>query len=252
MAPARQNWCKMRARHNILIDLARDLGSTRDLRLRSPSVDTCLLSRSLSKMLLQPQEKPMATTCTPGITVLADGRRFIDKRYLGVRIGMRVGAVTQEQAEERLEVELVECNATSRERRMRVRPLPIAPRVISRSRTVSAASTSLSGMSCCSISCATAALASLPYLAPLSRTDLRDSHAQLLDTTMASCDARHHAVCRGDIFHSILAAAWPSPARDRHAGSLRDASEGSFLHDKPVAKATTLTTPNTTKLAAMI
>ena len=54
----------------------------------------------------------MATTRTPGITVLADGRRFIDKRYLGVRIGMRVGAVTQEQAEERLEVELarVQCD----------------------------------------------------------------------------------------------------------------------------------------------
>lgn len=45
----------------------------------------------------------MATTRTPGITVLADGRRFIDKRYLGVRIGLRVGAVTQEQAEERLQ-----------------------------------------------------------------------------------------------------------------------------------------------------
>src|SRR2546429_9429814 len=38
----------------------------------------------------------------------------------------------------------------------------------------------------------------------------------------------------------------------RHAGSLRDASEGSFLHDRPVAKATTLTTPNRTRLAAMI
>jgi integrase len=48
----------------------------------------------------------MATTRTPGITVLADGRRFIDKRYLGVRIGLRVGAVTQEQAEGRLQVEM--------------------------------------------------------------------------------------------------------------------------------------------------
>ena len=48
----------------------------------------------------------MATTRTPGITVLADGRRFIDKRYLGVRIGLRVGAVTQEQAEERLQIEI--------------------------------------------------------------------------------------------------------------------------------------------------
>ena len=47
----------------------------------------------------------MATTRTPGITVLADGRRFIDKRYLGVRIGLRVGAVTHEQADERLHIE---------------------------------------------------------------------------------------------------------------------------------------------------
>jgi len=54
----------------------------------------------------------MATTRTPGITVLADGRRFIDKRYLGVRIGLRVGSVTQEQAEERLQTEMarVECD----------------------------------------------------------------------------------------------------------------------------------------------
>jgi hypothetical protein len=48
----------------------------------------------------------MATTRTPGITVLSDGRRFIDKRYLGVRIGLRVGAITQEQAEERLDIEI--------------------------------------------------------------------------------------------------------------------------------------------------
>lgn len=54
----------------------------------------------------------MATTRTPGITVLADGRRFIDKRYLGVRIGLRVGAVTQDQAEERLQIEIarVQCD----------------------------------------------------------------------------------------------------------------------------------------------
>src|SRR5256884_9845309 len=57
-------------------------------------------------MLLRPQEELMAKTRTPGITVLADGRRFIDKRYLGVRIGLRVGAVTQEQAEERLQIEV--------------------------------------------------------------------------------------------------------------------------------------------------
>jgi hypothetical protein len=54
----------------------------------------------------------MATTRTPGITILTDGRRFIDKRYLGVRIGLRVGSVTQEQAEERLQIEIarVQCD----------------------------------------------------------------------------------------------------------------------------------------------
>ena len=48
----------------------------------------------------------MTATRIPGITVLADGRRFIDKRHLGVRIGLRIGAVTQEQAEERLRTEM--------------------------------------------------------------------------------------------------------------------------------------------------
>src|SRR5262249_3267813 len=59
-----------------------------------------------------PQEELVATTRTPGITVLADGRRFIDKRHLGVRIGPRVGAVTQAQAEERLDIEIarVQCD----------------------------------------------------------------------------------------------------------------------------------------------
>ena len=54
----------------------------------------------------------MTTTRTPGITVSQDGCRFIDKRYLGIRIGLRVGAVTQEQAEERLRTEMarVECD----------------------------------------------------------------------------------------------------------------------------------------------
>jgi hypothetical protein len=54
----------------------------------------------------------MATTRTPGITILTDDRRFIDKRYLGVRIGLRVGAVTQQQAEERLDIEIarVQCD----------------------------------------------------------------------------------------------------------------------------------------------
>lgn len=48
----------------------------------------------------------MAATHTPGITLGRDGRFFIDKRYRGVRIGMRVGPVTQEQAEQRLKTEM--------------------------------------------------------------------------------------------------------------------------------------------------
>ena len=38
---------------------------------------------------------------TPGITVLSDDCRFIDKRHCGVRIAVRLGAITQEQAEQR-------------------------------------------------------------------------------------------------------------------------------------------------------
>ena len=48
----------------------------------------------------------MAATRTPGITVGADGRLFIDKRYRGVRIGMRVGPTDQAQAEARLRTEM--------------------------------------------------------------------------------------------------------------------------------------------------
>ncbi len=72
-------------------------------------------------MLLCPPEEPIAKTRTPGITVLADGRLFIDKRYLGVRIGLRVGAVTQEQAEERLRVEMARIEY-ERERKAHARP----------------------------------------------------------------------------------------------------------------------------------
>ena len=88
----------------------------------------------------------MATTRTPGITVLADGRRFIDKRYLGVRIGLRVGAVTQEQAEERLQIEIARVQCEPLERRTRAGPLPFVTRVMLHSRAVSAVSAS-SGMS---------------------------------------------------------------------------------------------------------
>jgi len=55
---------------------------------------------------LHAKEKFIASTRTPGITISADGRRFIDKRYHGVRIGMRIGSVTQEQAEQRLHTQI--------------------------------------------------------------------------------------------------------------------------------------------------
>jgi integrase len=55
---------------------------------------------------LNSKEDHMAATRTPGITIGLDGRRFIDKRYRGVRIGMRLAAVNQELAEQRLQREM--------------------------------------------------------------------------------------------------------------------------------------------------
>ena len=48
----------------------------------------------------------MPATRTPGITISSDGHLFIDKRYRGIRIGMRLGATNQEQAEQRLRTEM--------------------------------------------------------------------------------------------------------------------------------------------------
>jgi hypothetical protein len=55
---------------------------------------------------LQAKEEFMASTRTPGITIGADGRRFIDKRHRGIRIGMRVGNASQEQAEQCLPAQI--------------------------------------------------------------------------------------------------------------------------------------------------
>jgi integrase len=63
----------------------------------------------------------MAATRTPGITLGRDGRFFIDKRYRGVRIGMRVGPVTQEHAEQRLKTEMQQIDV-ERSRQARWRP----------------------------------------------------------------------------------------------------------------------------------
>ena len=58
----------------------------------------------------------MASTRTPGITIDSDGHRFLDKRYHGIRIGIRVGSVTQEQAERRLQTEIQRVNLELAER----------------------------------------------------------------------------------------------------------------------------------------
>src|ERR1700687_1729942 len=52
------------------------------------------------------RREPMGATRTPGITIGADGRSFIDKRHRGIRIGVRVGATNQKQAEQRLRTEM--------------------------------------------------------------------------------------------------------------------------------------------------
>lgn len=65
----------------------------------------CTRRRPLPGFPSASQEAPMAATRTPGITLGADGRFFIDKRYRGIRIGTRVGPVTQDQAEQRLQTQ---------------------------------------------------------------------------------------------------------------------------------------------------
>jgi len=48
----------------------------------------------------------MAATGTPDITLARDGRFFIDKRYRGIRIGMRADATSIDQVEQRLDAEM--------------------------------------------------------------------------------------------------------------------------------------------------
>lgn len=48
----------------------------------------------------------MPKTRTAGISIDAAGNRLLDKRYRGVRIGLRLGPISQESAEERLRTEM--------------------------------------------------------------------------------------------------------------------------------------------------
>ena len=64
----------------------------------------------------------MTRTRTPGITVDAEGRRTIDKEHRGMRICRRLGHATQEQAEQRIRLEIDRLEV-ERIRRMHARPL---------------------------------------------------------------------------------------------------------------------------------
>ena len=64
----------------------------------------------------------MTRTRTPGITVDAEGKRTIDKEHRGIRICLRLGDATQEQAERRLQLEIDRLEA-ERSRRDHARPL---------------------------------------------------------------------------------------------------------------------------------
>src|SRR6266850_4661711 len=87
------------------------------------------------------KEQLMATTRTPGITIGSDGRRLLDKRYRGIRIGMRVGYHPRSKPSNG-------CKRNSREsilrllgRLARARCSRTAPHAIWRSRTIRTAST---------------------------------------------------------------------------------------------------------------
>jgi integrase len=52
----------------------------------------------------------MATTRTPGILVYGDGKRMIDKEHRGVRLFLRLGHLSQEEAEQLLDREIERLN----------------------------------------------------------------------------------------------------------------------------------------------
>ena len=58
----------------------------------------------------------MAATRTPGITVNSAGHRIIDKEHRGVRIFTRLGAVGDQEAEDRLHQEIARVEAELHEK----------------------------------------------------------------------------------------------------------------------------------------
>jgi hypothetical protein len=63
----------------------------------------------------------MTITCIPGITIACDGKRIINKEYRGVRVFRRLGYVSQDDAEQRLHVEIEQIEAEL-ERKAHARP----------------------------------------------------------------------------------------------------------------------------------
>jgi hypothetical protein len=70
----------------------------------------------------------MTATRTPGITQDTEGRRFIDKRYRGIRVGIRVGVMTQKAVEERLQAGMQRVDIELPARCIGVPPSLTAPR----------------------------------------------------------------------------------------------------------------------------
>jgi hypothetical protein len=58
----------------------------------------------------------MTATRTPGITLNPAGHRIIDKEHRGVRIFARLGAVSDQEAEDRLHQEIAKVEAELHER----------------------------------------------------------------------------------------------------------------------------------------
>jgi len=76
----------------------------------------------------------MPSTRTPGITVSAAGHRTIDKEHRGVRIYIRLGGVTERDAQQRLATEMERIEAEQRRKAARLRFVDAAARYLEESR----------------------------------------------------------------------------------------------------------------------
>ena len=92
----------------------------------------------------------MAATRTQGITVDTNGNFTIDKEHHGVRICLRLGPLSQRDAEQRLDAEIATSNRSSSTRLLPNRGLRTARRAILPSlNTNEALVSSLGTFACC-------------------------------------------------------------------------------------------------------